>query len=56
MPIIHAIVLGLVQGLSAGGEYCGAATFMAEYSPDKRRGFFGSFLEFGTLGGYSHNR
>lgn len=39
----------LVQGFSTGGEYGGAATYMAEYSPDKRRGFYGSFLEFGTL-------
>src|SRR5690606_25660922 len=36
-----------------GGEYGGAATFMAEYSPDRKRGFYGSFLEFGTLGGYA---
>jgi MHS family proline/betaine transporter-like MFS transporter len=26
---------------------------MAEYSPDRRRGFFGSFLEFGTLAGFT---
>ncbi len=42
----------LVQGFSTGGEYGGASTFIAEYAPDKRRGFFGSFLEFGTLAGY----
>jgi MHS family proline/betaine transporter-like MFS transporter len=42
----------LVQGFSTGGEYGGAATFIAEFSPDKRRGFMGSFLEFGTLIGY----
>ena len=42
----------LVQGFSTGGEYGGAATFIAEYSTDNRRGFMGSFLEFGTLGGY----
>jgi len=42
----------LVQGFSTGGEYGGAATFIAEYSTDKRRGFMGSFLEFGTLAGY----
>ncbi len=42
----------LVQGFSTGGEYGGAATFIAEYSTDKRRGFMGSWLEFGTLSGY----
>jgi MHS family proline/betaine transporter-like MFS transporter len=47
------IALRMIQGFSTGGEYGGAATFMAEYAPDKRRGFFGSFLEFGTLAGFS---
>ncbi|MDT0377851.1 MFS transporter [Streptomyces sp. DSM 42041] len=47
------IVCRLVQGFSTGGEYGGAATFIAEYAPDKRRGFFGSFLELGTLAGYT---
>ena len=47
------ILLRMVQGFSTGGEYGGAATFMAEYAPDERRGFFGSFLEFGTLAGFS---
>lgn len=47
------VVLRMLQGFSTGGEYGGAATFMAEYSPDDRRGFFGSFLEFGTLAGFS---
>ncbi len=42
----------LVQGFSTGGEYGGAATFIAEFATDKRRGFMGSFLEFGTLIGY----
>jgi MHS family proline/betaine transporter-like MFS transporter len=46
------VLLRLIQGFSTGGEYGGAATFIAEYAPDRRRGFFGSFLEFGTLGGY----
>lgn len=46
------LVARLVQGFSTGGEYGGAATFIAEYSTDNRRGFMGSFLEFGTLGGY----
>ena len=47
------IALRMVQGFSTGGEYGGAATFMAEYAPDKSRGFYGSFLEFGTLAGFS---
>lgn len=47
------VTLRMVQGFSTGGEYGGAATFMAEYAPDKRRGFFGSFLELGTLAGYA---
>jgi MHS family proline/betaine transporter-like MFS transporter len=46
------LVARFVQGFSTGGEYGGAATFIAEYSPDKRRGFMGSWLEFGTLAGY----
>jgi MFS transporter, MHS family, proline/betaine transporter len=50
---VALIGLRIVQGFSAGGEYGGAATFMAEYSPDRRRGFFGSFLEFGTLAGFT---
>src|SRR5690606_34523500 len=34
-PIL-LILLRVIQGFSTGGEYGGAATFMAEYSPDKR--------------------
>ncbi|WP_084168696.1 MFS transporter [Paraburkholderia acidipaludis] len=47
------IALRMIQGFSTGGEYGGAATFMAEYAPDERRGFCGSFLEFATLAGFS---
>ena len=43
----------LVQGVSTGGEYGSAMTFIAEYAPDRRRGFLGSWLEFGTLTGYA---
>jgi MFS transporter, MHS family, proline/betaine transporter len=49
-PIL-LLLARLVQGFSTGGEYAGAATFIAEYAPDGRRGFWGSFLEFGTLAG-----
>ncbi|WP_175740777.1 MFS transporter [Burkholderia ambifaria] len=47
------IVLRMVQGFSTGGEYGGAATFIAEYAPDSRRGLCGSFLEFATIAGFS---
>ncbi|BAO92235.1 MFS transporter [Caballeronia cordobensis] len=50
---VALIVLRMIQGFSTGGEYGGAATFMAEYAPDHKRGFCGSFLEFGTLAGFS---
>ena len=50
-PIL-LLLARLVQGFSTGGEYGGAATFIAEYAPDHKRGFYGSFLEFGTLAGY----
>ncbi len=36
------ILFRLVQGFSTGGEYGGASTFIAEYAPDRRRGFFGT--------------
>ena len=42
----------LVQGFSTGGEYGNAMTFIAEYAPDRKRGYLGSFLEFGTFTGY----
>ena len=51
-PIL-LFTLRIIQGFSAGGEYAGAAVYMAEHAPDNRRGFWGSFLEFGTLLGFS---
>ena len=46
------LVARLVQGFSTGGEYGNAMTFIAEYAPDRKRGFWGSWLEFGTFTGY----
>jgi MHS family proline/betaine transporter-like MFS transporter len=46
------VVARCVQGFSAGGEFGGASTFLAEYSPDERRGFLVSWLEFSTLIGF----
>ena len=42
----------LAQGFSIGGEYSGAAIFVAEYSPDRKRGFMGSWLDFGSIAGF----
>ncbi|MGY2744091.1 MFS transporter [Pseudarthrobacter sp. O4] len=47
------VVLKLVQGFSTGGEYAGATTFVSEYAPDKRRGFFASFLDMGSYIGFA---
>jgi MFS transporter, MHS family, proline/betaine transporter len=53
--IVSPILLLLAkfaQGFSIGGEYSGAATFVAEYSPDRKRGFMGSWLDFGSIAGF----
>lgn len=39
------LLLRLVQGLALGGEYGGAATYVAEHSPAERRGFYTSWIQ-----------
>ncbi len=45
------VVLRLLQGLALGGEYGGAATYVAEYAPDAKRGYFTSFIQITATGG-----
>jgi MFS family permease len=39
------LILRLVQGLALGGEYGGAATYVAEHAPAGKRGFYTSFIQ-----------
>ena len=43
-PIL-VLTLRLLQGLALGGEYGGAATYVAEHAPAERRGFFTSWIQ-----------
>jgi MFS family permease len=43
-PIL-LIILRMMQGLALGGEYGGAATYVAEHSPANKRGFFTSWIQ-----------
>ena len=49
-PII-LLVIRVLQGLALGGEYGGAAVYVAEHVPDEERGFYTSFIQItATLG------
>ena len=45
------IIIRMLQGLALGGEYGGAAVYVAEHVPDNKRGFYTSFIQItATLG------
>ena len=42
---VMLVVLRLAQGLALGGEYGGAATYVAEHVPDEKRGYYTSYIQ-----------
>lgn len=46
------LLMRVVQGLALGGEYGGAAIYVAEHAPAGRRGFFTSFIQAGVGAGF----
>lgn len=52
-PIAGVILIGLriIQGLALGGEYGGAATYVAEHSPERKRGFYTSWIQITATAG-----
>lgn len=51
--IVPLYLLKMVQGFSTGGEYAGATTYVSEFSPDKKRGYFSSWLDVGSYLGFA---
>ena len=49
-PLI-LVLLRILQGISAGGEWGGAALIAVEHAPDRRRGLFGAFPQVGVPAG-----
>jgi MFS family permease len=50
-PVI-VLLLRICQGLALGGEYGGAAIYVAEHAPDGRSGFYTSFIQAAVAGGF----
>ncbi len=50
-PIL-LVLCRILQGLALGGEYGGAAIYVAEHAPRHRRGYYTSFIQSGVVGGF----
>ena len=50
-PLI-VIFLRILQGLALGGEYGGAAIYVAEHAPTEKRGYYTSFIQASVAGGF----
>lgn len=50
-PLI-VLFLRILQGLALGGEYGGAAVYVAEHAPPEKRGFYTSFIQASVVGGF----
>ncbi|HST37322.1 MAG TPA: MFS transporter [Allosphingosinicella sp.] len=50
-PIL-LVICRLLQGLALGGEYGGAAIYVAEHAPQNKRGFYTSFIQASVIGGF----
>jgi len=50
-PVI-VIGLRIIQGLALGGEYGGAAIYVAEHAPPEKRGYYTSFIQSSVVGGF----
>ncbi len=46
------ILLRILQGLALGGEYGGAAIYVAEHAPPEKRGYYTSFIQASVVGGF----
>ena len=46
------LLLRILQGLALGGEYGGAAVYVAEHAPPEKRGYFTSYIQASVVGGF----